>query len=646
MAPTWRVLYAPRSSPLLPASQQTWEDITGRVKVIGNGGLPILITHGRGEEVDAISPNTLRLVLDNSDGFFTTFDPDYDRTELGIMIRVIGSTANGIYYRFTGPIDGWEIADWAQYPYEKLITVTAADRLKALQQRARQLRSMLEHETLLTAPAALYPLTEGTGAIQAVNIAKVAEAALVPLQTNSGAFEFGTGSGITADTQPAPRWTESEDRAGWVTLTGAPVQQAYPYGGADVLSLAAWVTPENLPVTGSSGVVLNVGDNTFQFKFNLTTAKRWRCHISDLPQTVFATVDGSSAVIGQLYHLVAVAQAGQPLQFYVNGALFTGDTCPSITRTASKIEVGAQMSGSVSNVGIWRRALTQSEVAAMYRAGSTGTAGMVTDEVMRLVLSYCGIGADQIDLRPVQAGAVWILGQSMLGTTTVLGADSFGSEKVGNIPMAGRRPGEVLHEAEAVEGGVLFVDGAGLFRIHPRATRYNAGEPVVTFLPEDITGQLAMKKNDSQPLINDATVTRRGGATFRITDEPSRLRRGDWPVSEEYAFHSDASAESRAGYFVGAYKAPRYRASAVPVDISTSTRPDDFLEREISDLVAFGGLSSDAPSLGEQWLEGWADEIGPSWTITFNVSPVLFGDFWVLDDPVRSVLGTSTVLAY
>lgn len=86
-----------------------------------------------------------------------------------------------------------------------------------------------------------------------------------------------------------------------------------------------------------------------------------------------------AAAINTWYHVVCVYTAStHTAQVYVNGVLIgSGDiTWNSIAITTAPFDVGARnagsniFKGSIDEVGVWARALTQAEVTTLYRGGS------------------------------------------------------------------------------------------------------------------------------------------------------------------------------------------------------------------------------------------------------------------------------------
>lgn len=601
---TYKTELALTTSPLGLLANQVFTDVSAFVHEATQTG----VKRGRDNENSDIQPSTLSITFDNTDGRFTPGNPlsPYVATlDLGCVIRRTVTVDGTPYVRFLGYIDDIEVPEWVNTPFEKLANMSASDRLGRIgAQRAGTMLSMVDYESLALNPGLYWPLTEGSGATQgnAVTATETDPLIIVP---GNGSATFGAGSTLPTDTATGVKFEAIVSDTGALiqfnTYLRAVPRATYNYGGTNKLSMSAWFHADSIWTSGTNAQVVRLDNSDFALTVYIDTATRKiSAKLSDLPITVSALATGPLCAAGKTHCVAVVAEQGQPLKLYVDNVLYSGTTCPTLTRVGARLSVGNPFAGTIGTVGLYRSALTAANVTKIYSAAMVGTENMRCDAAMTLVAGYAGIPASEIVCSPP--------------------AQSF----VANIPLHGRSRAEVLQQIAKIEGGILFVDGQGVMQFHTRPKRWGAGAPVLTFPTGDLTGSLAVSFND-QFLINEAEVTRTGGGSARAVDAASQTKRGLYsepPI--DLAFANDNELAPRARYRVACYKDLKPRLGALPVRVITSLAAQALLGVDIGSLVAISGLSPDAPSIASQWIEGIDESQGiDDYTITFQTSPVL-----------------------
>jgi hypothetical protein len=106
--------------------------------------------------------------------------------------------------------------------------------------------------------------------------------------------------------------------------------------------------------------------------------------------------------------------------------------------------------------------------------------------------------------------------------------------------------------------------------------------------------------------------------------------------------------QARADWEVNRFGTPRVAVPSVRTNLLTSSVATALLAADIGTKFRLTNLPSQAPATTmDVFIEGGTEQIGVnSYFIEFNVSPAAYANVWILDDPVYSVLDSTTVLAY
>lgn len=203
---------------------------------------------------------------------------------------------------------------------------------------------------------------------------------------------------------------------------------------------------------------------------------------------------------------------------------------------------------------------------------------------------------------------------------------------------------DIIAEANKVEGGVFFATGDGRFRQHSRSHRYNA--PVAATIPATLVnpGDLQIVLDTSR-LVNDVTVSRPSGATYRARNEPSVSAYGEFSDEQTIYAATDTSLESAAGWLVRRYGDIAPHIPSVTLDLLTmdAATAAQVLSLEIGDRIQITGMPSQTPggATVDLFVEGFSESVSASsWALTINTTPGGFGDVAVVG---TSLVGTAPV---
>lgn len=623
---TWKteVVYTTSSSPTALISAQTFTDVSAYVRE----DMGCEIRRGRDDEQSEIAASTMSIHFDNNDGRFSPGSATWVNLDLGCVIRRTAIVDSVTHVRFIGYVDSIEMPDWVNAPFEKTVTITASDRLARIgAERAGTMLSPLEYENLELAPVLFYPMTEADGAQQITSTGSNPQPLLV--LPNGGTLTFSGAPGVTSDSRNVPKFESLFDDTGQLTagsnyLFNGAFRDPVTYDATHPVSISAWFrTDQKWPNAAPLATVFQLTDAATPFRVQINASGTLEGVIGAVTVTGPGIADQSDA----LYHVVLVAQQGVSAKMYVNDVLYTGANCTSSNIDHIFMNIGGPWHGSISMVGVFRAALTQANVDAIYAAGITGFNGMLSDAAMTAVAGYAGVPAAEVVASPPA------------------------QTRVGDLQTAGKSAAEVMRQVAGAEGGIVFVDATGIVRFHTRPKRWNVGSVQYSIPNGDVVDAMGLSYNDKF-ICNEAKVSRTNGTMSRYVDATSQTKRGIYAQDLEFIFYTDAETVSRARQLVIDHKDPTTRTSGIPVRIYTSLDAEDLMNLDIGSLVTVAGLSSDAPSsLSKQWIEGVTESQSiHDYTITFSTSPVLpteiaSAGFFRVGSGATSQIGSSAMIA-
>ena len=223
-------------------------------------------------------------------------------------------------------------------------------------------------------------------------------------------------------------------------------------------------------------------------------------------------------------------------------------------------------------------------------------------------------------------------------------------------PVASQGPGGSavlarMREVESTESARLFAerDYYGL-AYQSRDLRYNpdpVAEVFAVAYADLETGDVQLA-DDDQKLCNQVEASRPGGAVQLVTDQASIDEFGVYGQQLNLLKMSDASVLDAASWIVTRYADPDPELREVPIDAATMPEFLDILDADISSYFTVYDLPAQSSAAELRCtVEGYTETLGEnSHVIQFRTSASSRDSVWVLDDPLYSVLDSTTRLAY
>lgn len=599
-----------------------WTDISAYVDL--NVGASI--TTGRGDEYASVQTGSARVALVNTDGRFTAGNvssPYYPNVKIRKKLRISYTNPSGgaTAYRFTGYVEEWPTNWPTGSDTYSTSQVTAVDRFKRLGALA-PLRSVLEQEILADTPTAYYTLGEPEESTTAGDTSRGGSGALATTQVGSGGtLTFGVGTGPATDALTAPvltptNVTNGKYLAGSVTVVG----------GATNLTITAFMLTSSAVVQTVCRLVTTSGGWV-----ELRTTAAGKLEATDSAGS-FTLTSSASVNTGATYQVgLSLSQAAGVVTVTL---LANGVSVGSTTYAAAQLpsytlirigghSAGAAFTGTISHVAIYGSAVSAARQLIHTTAGSTGFAGERSDQRIARLAGYAGI------------------------TTAQQSLETGSSTSIAFVNTTGLAPLAAMQDVAATEGGVLFMSGAGLLTFHARSHRYNT---VSTFIVTagDVDTSAQFITNDAL-LINDATVARAGGITFRAVNAGSVTDYGTSAVNLTLLTTSDLEVMDAANWKANQSALINPRLPNLGMDLMTSPLlTATALLLTNGSRVTLSGLPAQAPAASvDLFVEGWTETISTgSWVLALNTSPAPSSSVWQLDSATYSQLDTSTRLAY
>lgn len=612
------------------AASRTWTFVSAYVELEQG----IDIEGGRGDQFSTCDANSIKLVLDNSDGRFTaglSSSPYYPNVKVGTPIRVRAKRVGGAGYVTLGMgyVDEWPVI-WDGSDAYALAPITASSRLAVLG-RERKLRSIVEEEILVDSPTAYYPLAEPEGATAAADSSGNSAATLTQAGVGA-AVTFGTATGPSTDGLTAATF------AGGKFLAG-PREHVFTDHLTDYLPWLGCFM--NASATGTDSVLWRLTtDSGYSIVAKVTSAGKLSVtHTNDMTGLDEWTFTSSATVEdGTTHHVLLrfVDNGGPEPRLYIDGALDSQVnvmTTFGVTDALWDLSVGGasgftSFTGTIAHValGIPATALGATRPAAHADAGLDGFEGETPSLRVARYASYAGVPAVEVD------------------------ADA-GTSPMAHIDTTGNSVLDMLRKVETAEGGVLHDGRDGTLEFRARNSRYLATSAfTLSFATQQIEADYQPVVDRSQ-IQNDVTAKLPGETvTARVVDQPSVDAYG--AAGEELELHTTDAAEphAAASWRVNTYAEPRPRVPALTVDLLPlpGALQDSLLAADVGTRFATTGApSQSAASAGDYFVEGYGYTIGPeSFVIRLNVSDTsAYVDTFVLDSATRGVLDTNR-LAY
>ncbi len=443
-----------------PDADPDWVDFTDRVLDI-SGTLRAWL--GRDSELDEPEPGGMSLQLRNRDDALTPGNPSSPyypwwkqarRCRLREIIGYLGFDLADGYLEIP------EVQIRTQDPDDSdsdvTLTVTVTDILGRLQNAGRFMSTLAEHIRFNGGPAMVgyWPLGDPSSPVESYPSGQPLQKVANPYGSGSVATDpttpsltFRAGVPLPGDDLTPPDFQTTLDRTTIpdyaipmrnFSLVG-PVD--YTLSAGQVLTLVAWIRPDEA-VVGGEPVALAQGES-----FDALANIRWE-------DPSFATWIGASGYAAGWDFLLDGAHPGY--QRWVPAALrfgFSPQVCelwigdqtytatPTVTSTADvtfdQLMIGRWWRGQIAHVQVYigdATDWTREHFTAQHAVGLTGLERQTTGERINTVLDYAGFPAGR---RDVDAGA------ALMQTAS----------------LAGKRPLEVLEEAQETEQGRLFAQG-------------------------------------------------------------------------------------------------------------------------------------------------------------------------------------------
>ncbi|WP_328941515.1 hypothetical protein OG259_07530 [Streptomyces sp. NBC_00250] len=531
--------------------------------------------------------------------------------------------------RFFGMVTSWPMG-WEGL--HSTVTITASDTTKWLSRRPA-LGPMLVEEVQGDEAKLYYPLSEPESSTTGGDQSGYSRPSMTIQQTGAGGtLTFGTDVGPPSDDLPAPTFTPASSSAGkYLQCTVSPLLTSSGDTGNPIPGSQAFEVWFSTSTSGRTIMTWSSGapaafDSGIRFQLESGTGKLQIVEYdSHGPTTI--TVATPNLATGAQHHLVWDEQGHDVWVDGVQYAVATTTWQDRIILTVGANESGTGLwSGTISHVAAYVRLggfPAISEIVEHYAAGMTGHEGESSWIRMYRLGGYAKIPA-------------------------VIPQGSFSA--VASQGQLGSSPLSHMRDVERTENGRLFADRATAQLVfQSRTVRYNPTS-AVTLEYADLETPDVEFSDDDQKQVNLVRASRPGGATQRIQDPTSIALDGIAEQQLDLLKTTDAEVIDAATWLVIRYADPQPEIRQLPVQAATLSTATyrALLDADISTVFTVTDLPDEAISPTSTVLvEGYTEEIKEGQhTLNFHTSRADLGSVWVLDDPVYSVLGTTSRLAY
>jgi hypothetical protein len=528
-----------------------------------------------------------------------------------------------LHERFWGLVNQWPARWGGLY---STVSVTATDVLSVLSRAEEQMRPMLIQECLLWGPNAFYPMDEGADATSAGDVSGLTGPQSLAVQQagSGGTLEFGAGS-APLGLSGAPLFTPASASAGKFlraelggSAQGSSLTQA--------LLLEFWFATST---AGRSMVSIASADRDYYLVLSLASATGFLTVTSKQSGGTAVTTTAGTANLadGRLHHVIYDAEVQE---LYVDGVSIGAFAGILAVQDLSTLTVGANQvggslwSGSISAVAVYfDTSMSASSLADHYTCGTTGYAGETADERAFRLTAYIGLNFG--DSGTFTTG---IAEQAALGRTCL----------------------EHLRDVEATESGKLYASrGAPQIQLQARSVRYNPSSALSIVYADFEPGDFELAY-DTQKVANVLTLSRPGGATQRMVHAASKAARGPIGRAVDTLCTSDLVVTDLGNWLLYRYAVPVPELRGVTIEAFTMGLATyrTLMAADISTVFTVTSMPAQAPTSSmSATVEGYREDIRHNQhSLQFLTSRTVTSTVWVLDDPLYSVLDSTTRLAY
>jgi hypothetical protein len=591
------------------------------------------------------------------------FYVDAFQVEEGAVATAFEPTPAVFSYRFTGDVVEFPLS-WSGGPAAYAETnLTAVDRLSTLGELG-EYQTLIKETILQAGPVGYWPLDEGVGASSGGDISGNSNPPMTIGQVGAGGtatFGWDHTDGLVVGDYAVPDFYK--DRTTGVqflpSALGTPITAAFPTGkflrstlatpisGAAGASVAAWAC---YPSSGASAfgpiAFLTAADGSYLGCHKSATSGfitaifvnqadgaggvPWEVTVASTPTTDF-NINYAA--------ILSVPSAGQGLVTFVRNGSVIGTAGPfampvmpvwsqvTFAGRDKTVDGVARLNGS--HVQAYDYAVPSSTFARQFFAAVQGRTSSV--------------GADTTSIRAAQLLAF----RNLAGTPivfTVLGVSpaSIGPQEIEGNPV------DALHLVEDTEGGILYIDGAGVATLQLRNYRYNT-DPVMTLAADRLDPDAISFRGDAFGVRNDVTASRPDGASVRFVNAASVAETGRRKASVQAIPQTDDGLASIAARQAVGFGTQRNRITSVKISLlNDRALIPGALALDIGSKLGLTALPVQAPAAtASVFVEGWDEVIGEQeWSLAFNTSPSQPWDVWQLGVAGRSELGVTTVVAF
>lgn len=595
---------------------------------------------GRGDESGQMRSGTLDLMMDNRN---RQWDPEHaSNISPGNLLPGIGvrltATFNSVTYPvYTGFVD--RIEQVYQYPHESRVLIQCSDALSVLQ-AATLPESVYQAEVLTDSPVAWWKLGEPQDQTTAFDSIGSRDGTYFdsPTAESPGIVAFDGGSSRLFDHMLPNRvevpgniirgYPFSIEAVIQVSPTDTAFRIIYDeeYSSAPFdETLFFFVDDNSVGRQGTLGALLGVTGSVTRFDVHST-----------------ARVDD-----GAPHHVAVVANAVNDVRLYIDGVLDSVQTvagtsafpagsyriglgnAPAFSTDIGQYAIG----GELQEVAVYGTALSAARVAAHASAATGPWNGDTSGQRFARILDFLDWPAADRDYVTTDQS---ILQSGVLGTTALT----------------------YLSLLESGEGGRLYVRKNGDLTFEGRHQKWQPPYNVPAYVFGDAPGELPYQGigfiTDKGSVRNEAIVQREGGVRQRSVNQTSIARYGTRTISLTGLMNaSDAESRDHGDFVVAQLGSVTNRLPSLVVNPrrDATTMFPVVLGLEIGARLQIKrrpqGVGS--PIIKEVLVEGIkveADASSKTMVFTYFVSEIDALKVWVLDDPVSSILDSTTRLGW
>jgi hypothetical protein len=233
------------------------------------------------------------------------------------------------------------------------------------------------------------------------------------------ALSYFSRAGISSAAQTPTTFQNASTFSGTTQSLTVTSNSTLQVGGSS-FSFSCWFNPS--VASGPQTLIQKTASGALEYSFGIGGAGQVRGLIGNAGSSWAVINDSAFNPSAGRWTQAVLTYDGTTLRIYINGSLSSSASGPAITTSGTAPleigrETGAAFNGSISSVGFWKRAISASEVTALFNSGSGRTYASLDSSIRTNMVSWWDL-SETSGNRADSFGSNTLTNNNSVGTTS------------------------------------------------------------------------------------------------------------------------------------------------------------------------------------------------------------------------------------